>query len=359
MSEKIVFEGCACFRQRLVFATLSKQTVRFVKVRAGSDEPGLKEHEVSFLRLLDTITNGSKININETGTTVTFRPGTIVNGRKLRFDCGTSRGIGYFLEFLLCIAPFGKVPLHIYLSGITNDNQDPSVDIIRTVLLPVMKRFGVEDGLELKVIRRGLRPGGGGEIMFQCPVVRKLDPLRCVDVGLIKRIRGLVYTARIAPTTANRVIDKCRQVLNTFIPDVYLYTDHYTGKEAGISPGYGLSLVAETSTKALLSIELAAGQGQLPEELGETAAHLLCEEIDRGGCFDTQSQTLCFLFMTLGPEDVSKVRIGKLSPFSIQFLRDLKQFFNVTFKLKADPETTTTLTSAVGIGYTNVHKKLA
>jgi RNA 3'-terminal phosphate cyclase-like protein len=55
-----------------------------------------------------------------------------------------------------------------------------------------------------------------------------------VDVGLIKRIRGLVYTARIAPTTANRVIDKCRQVLNTFIPDVYLYTDHYTGKEAGV-----------------------------------------------------------------------------------------------------------------------------
>jgi len=37
------------------------------------------------------------------------------------------------------------------------------------------------------------------------------------------------------------------------------------------------------------------------------------------------------------------VRIGKLSPFSIQFLRDLKQFFNVTFKLKADAETTTTL----------------
>eukprot|EP00045_Choanoeca_perplexa_P005771 m.48372 g.48372 ORF g.48372 m.48372 type:complete len:188 (-) comp13285_c0_seq1:783-1346(-) len=157
MSEKIVFEGCACFRQRLVFATLSKQTVRFVKVRAGSDEPGLKEHEVSFLRLLDTITNGSKININETGTTVTFRPGTIVNGRKLRFDCGTSRGIGYFLEFLLCIAPFGKVPLHIYLSGITNDNQDPSVDIIRTVLLPVMKRFGVEDGLELKVFGSSFR----------------------------------------------------------------------------------------------------------------------------------------------------------------------------------------------------------
>ena len=107
------------------------------------------------------------------GTAAYLRPGTITNGRKLQFDCGSSRAIGYYLEFLLCLAPFGKAPLHIFLSGITNDNQDPSVDIIRTVGLPVLKRFGVEDGLELKVIRRGLRPNGGGEIMFQCPHVRQ------------------------------------------------------------------------------------------------------------------------------------------------------------------------------------------
>ena len=128
-------------------------------------------------------------------------PGTIINGRKLRFDCGTSRAIGYFLEFLLCLAPFGKVPLHIYLTGITNHNDDPSVDTIRTVLLPVLKRFGIEEGLELKVslqrpprpnirtlrrnwtptglqvLRRGLAPEGGGEVMFQCPVVRQVRPV--------------------------------------------------------------------------------------------------------------------------------------------------------------------------------------
>jgi hypothetical protein len=45
------------------------------------------------------------------------------------------------------------------------------------------------------------------------------------------------------------------------------------------SPGYGVSLVAETSTKALLSIELAAGQGQLPEELGKMA------DLARDYCF--------------------------------------------------------------------------
>lgn len=72
-------------------------------------------------------------------------------------------------------------------------------------------------------------------------------------------------------------------------------------------------------------------------------AQLLLEEITRGGVIDTQSQAPCLLLMALGPEDVSKVRFGKLSPFTIQFLRDLKTFFGVTFKLQPDPEDQTTV----------------
>ena len=49
------------------------------------------------------------------------------------------------------MAPFAKNPLHIVLKGITNDSTDPSVDLLRTVTLPLLKRFGLEDGLELKV----------------------------------------------------------------------------------------------------------------------------------------------------------------------------------------------------------------
>jgi RNA 3'-terminal phosphate cyclase-like protein len=43
-------------------------------------------------------------------------------------------------------------PLSITLKGLTNDHLDPSVDVIRTVTLPLLKRLGIEDnGLELKV----------------------------------------------------------------------------------------------------------------------------------------------------------------------------------------------------------------
>jgi RNA 3'-terminal phosphate cyclase-like protein len=37
------------------------------------------------------------------------------------------------------------------LKGVTTDEKDLSVDLIRTVTLPHLAMFGVEDGLELKV----------------------------------------------------------------------------------------------------------------------------------------------------------------------------------------------------------------
>lgn len=83
------------------------------------------------------------------GTVVFYKPGLITGGI-VSHDCGTSRGIGYFLEALIWLAPFAKEAMNVSLQGITNEEYDSSVDILRTVTLPLIQRFGVED-IELKV----------------------------------------------------------------------------------------------------------------------------------------------------------------------------------------------------------------
>ena len=50
-------------------------------------------------------------------------------------------------------------PLSITLRGITNAAADPSVDIWRTVTLPLLRQAtGLSDGFELKVVKRGAEP---------------------------------------------------------------------------------------------------------------------------------------------------------------------------------------------------------
>lgn len=84
------------------------------------------EFEAGFLRLLEKVTNGSHVEISYTGTSVLYRPGVIAGGVVIH-DCGTARPIGYFLEGILCLAPFGKKELNLTLKGITTGEGDLSV----------------------------------------------------------------------------------------------------------------------------------------------------------------------------------------------------------------------------------------
>ncbi|XP_009331834.1 PREDICTED: RNA 3'-terminal phosphate cyclase-like protein [Pygoscelis adeliae] len=329
----------------------------------------LGDFEASFIRLIDKVTNGSRIEINQTGTTLYYQPGLLYGG-SLEHDCSPSRSIGYYLESLLCLAPFMKHPLKIVLRGVTNDQVDPSVDVLKATALPLLKKFGIDgESLEIKINRRGMPPKGGGEILFACPVRKVLQPIQFTDPGKIKRIRGTAYSVRVSPQMANRMVESARSILNKFLPDIYIYTDHMKGVSSGKSPGFGMCLTAETINGTILSAELASnpqGQGAavLPEELGQNCAKLLLEEVYRGGCVDSTNQSLALLLMTLGQRDVSKVLLGPLSPYTIEFLRHLRSFFQIMFKIETKtPEEEhmggeKVLMTCVGIGFSNLSKTI-
>ncbi|EFJ27787.1 hypothetical protein SELMODRAFT_411685 [Selaginella moellendorffii] len=144
----------------------------------------------------------------------------------------------------------------------------------------MLKHFGVPiEGLELKVVARGAPP-----------------------FGVTPHVSHLIWPIECG-------------VLNRLLPNVYIFTDHYTGSESGKSPGYGISLVAETTTGCILSFECAATHSgaselQLPEDLGTQAAMSLLQEINLGGVVDSTHQGLLFILCALCLEDVSKVRVA-------------------------------------------------
>ena len=154
-------------------------------IRANDENPGLRDYEASALRLLDKLTNGMAVEINESGTALKYKPGIVTGGRRIRHDCGSSRGIGYFLEMVLCVGLFAKKPVDVTLVGVTNDDAEISVDTFRAVTLPILKRqFGVEEGLALQIVRRSADAGGQtGEIQLKLPIARELKTIDWTDEG--------------------------------------------------------------------------------------------------------------------------------------------------------------------------------
>ncbi|XP_063729821.1 RNA 3'-terminal phosphate cyclase-like protein [Symsagittifera roscoffensis] len=343
VSHVLEFEGANYFRQRIIQSLLSSRPIRIINIRPREQNPGLHDFEANLLRLIDAITNGTKIEVNQTG---------------------------YYLEVLLFVGPFCKLPLRVTLNGVTNNQIDPSPDQIKYSMLPLLKRYYIDEGLELKINRRGMPLEGGGQIYFTCPVKRSLKPMQFTDPGLVKRIRGVAYGCRVSPATATRILEAAKAVLTNFVPDVYIYSDHRRGDQAGNSPGFGITLVAETTKEVYYTAEVCSNSSKskepsVPEFIGEECAEKLLDQIFNGGCVDDLSQSLAFQYMILCPKDVCKILVGeKLTPYSIQYLKHIKEFFGIMFKIdEVRPEAEDTvgvsvnhMMTCVGSGFTNLNK---
>jgi len=336
------YSGHAHFRHRLVLSLLTRKPIRIDSIRPDNDDPGLKDFEVSFLRMMERISNGTVVEISYTGTSIYFAPGSLLGGTHIHI-CPLSKSVGWFLEPILALAPFCKKELILTLKGITTDANDASVDTLRLSCLPHLAIFlPSSEGLELRITKRGHPPLGGGEVTFRCPVVKQLKPgLDFIQPGQIAKIRGIAHSLRVSPQFSNRLMTAARGVLNTFIPDIYIYTDVYRGEESGKSPGYALTLVSTSTTSVIHSSEATshsanANEQNTPEDIGIQAAYSLLAEIASGGCVDRGVEALVCTLMALGKEgDLVRCRIGgPLSPFLIGHLRDLRDFTGITFKIR-------------------------
>ena len=377
-------DGATQFRLRLITSILSSRPLLLRNIRSDDlDNPGLHEHEASFLRLLDRMTNGTKIEINATGTQLRFKPGVLLGG-DIEHDCpatssdnGNGRSVGWYLEGIMPLAAFGKEPLQLTLRGITDGTSDvdPSPDYLNASFIPLMIKFGIgsfDDELPppiIKVTKRGAAPLGGGSVDFYCPIVKELHPMELLNFGKVKRVRGTAVSCRIPPSSAQRVAHSAKGVMHRLLPDVWIHPDVHSNSRnkrkggdgeggCGPSPGLSVLLSATTTEGVCLSAEcsmnhnvkgnnnssssynepLERRQMELPEDLGKRSATLLLHEIYRGGCIDTSCQSFALLMMCLTPEDVSRIRLGPLSQYAVVSLRLFKETFGVEFKLRVDDE---------------------
>src|ERR1700760_935937 len=127
-SSNLNFSGHHHLSTRLVLSTLTGKSIHVTKIRNTALPPGLVPHEISLLRLLDAVTNGTQIEFNSTGTSLLYKPGLIAGSApgfgadakgviRHTIPATNTRGITYFLLPLCIIAPFAKSHLNIIFQG--------------------------------------------------------------------------------------------------------------------------------------------------------------------------------------------------------------------------------------------------
>ena len=102
-----------------------------------------------------------------------FTPGVITNnyGEEFEFDCDRSRGITYYLEGILPISLFGKESLNCKMHGITNNEEDVSVDSFISTTCRLIQKLVIGDEIKCSIKKRGILPNGNGTVTFRCPII--------------------------------------------------------------------------------------------------------------------------------------------------------------------------------------------
>lgn len=393
------FTSQKSFTERLVLSTLTGRPIHISQIRPSSTtNPGLAPHEVSFLRLLEAVTNGSLIEISYTGTTLVYRPGLITGSVpgtgasggviKHELPAGCARGVSYFLTPLCLLAPFSKSPINVIFTGpgvITSATNlgDISADSVRTAILPIYSKFGISNDIELRILRRS-NPnsngqGGAGEVQLVFDhQVRLPKTVHSLNPGRVKRVRGVAYSTGVSGSNNARMIEEARGVLNPLAPDTYIFSDVSSAPELPLAAdnsnskqkrktgiGFGLSLVAESSTGCLYSADMASppSGGITPEEIGRKCAHQLLESISLGGCVSLTAAPTFLILMAMGSEDVGRLQIGRDvlgSETIITLARDLRVFGLSGWGLREAGDETSgdAILSIVGKGVGNVGRKI-
>ncbi|KAL1609011.1 hypothetical protein SLS59_001374 [Nothophoma quercina] len=400
LQQPLNFTGHRHLISRLLLATLTGRPIRISQIRSSSTNPGLTRSETNFVRLLDAVTNGSQVQFSMTGTTLVYRPGLITgsaeglgaHGGVIRHEIPREcarRGVSWWLISLCVLAPFSKEKLNVILHGegcVTSSTPsgDVSADTVRTAILPLYKSFGIERNIELRILKRSCAPGmgksAGGEVQLVFNhQVRLPKTLHLLNPGRVKRIRGVAYCVEVPKSNNERMIHEARGILNKFVPDTYIFSDaspapliptsqkgHGSGKVKG-AVGFGLSLVAESSTGCLFSADVCSPpEGGVPaDEIGKQCAYQLLEKISQGGTVDSIAAPTILMLMAMGSEDVGRVALGKdvlASEEIISLARDSKVFGGSGWGFRenaGEEDRGEIVVSVVGRGVGNVGRKVA
>lgn len=393
------FTGHKHLQHRLVLSTLTGRPVHISQIRSASPtNPGLAPHEVSLLRLIEAVTNGSHIEISYTGTILLYKPGLITGSAagagassgviRHEIPATCSRGVSYFLIPLCLLAPFSKAPVNVLFTGpgvITSSTPagDLSVDSVRTAILPLYAKFGIERNLELRIVQRSNAGpkgvGGAGQVQLVFGhQIRLPKTVHLLNPGKIKTIRGVAYSIGTSGSNNARMIEAARGILNNFASDVYIFSDlssaalvpapakHNPTAKKKTGLGFGLSLVAESSSHVLYSADAVSPPqgGEAPEDIGKMCAYQLLESINRGGCVSLEAAPTMITLMSMGSEDVGRIQLGRdvlANENIIQLARDLTAFGAAGWGIReADAETNEPgyVVSIVGRGIGNVARKI-
>jgi RNA 3'-phosphate cyclase len=201
-----------------------------------------------------------------------------------------------FLSTLpICVFAQRPVRLHVAKGG-TDTIHAPTINYMRKVFLPTLKKMGVE--AEITVQKYGYYPKGMGEATMTVTPSPNLKPVMLENFGALKATHGVSVCTFLADRqVAERQVRAAYDLLlqNHYKADIQVVND----QSNPIQKGSSIVLWAETDTGVIVGEDSIGQLKKMAEVVGKEAAQTLVTELNSKPTVDGFLSDMLIPYMAL------------------------------------------------------------
>ena len=283
-------------RLAIALAAIKQQPLHIFNIRQRRPQAGLKrqhlEAVITAAKLCNAKVEGATLGSKE----LWFTPNEIIGGN-VEAEIETAGSIPMLLLATLPICVFAKNPVHLHVAkGGTDVTHAPTINYLRNVLLPTLKRMNVD--AEITVQKYGYYPKGMGEATMTVKPNRSLKPIQLQDFGKLKSVKGVSVCTFLADRqVAQRQAKAVEETLNQngYNANIQIVNDQSNSFQKGSS----IVLWAETDTGVTIGADAIGELRKTSEAVGQEAAEKLVTELSVAPTVDVYLADMLIPYMGL------------------------------------------------------------
>ena len=270
-------------RQAVMFAALTGQPVHIINARARRPKPGLRPQHVRVVEAIGQLVNGKAEGLSPGSQEIIFRPGRLKTGRRYTWDIGSAGSTTMLALAVLPVLVFGSAPVKVELRGGLFQDFAPSVFHLQHVVLPLLRRMGLQADAEIG--RPGYVPRGEGILyLIVKPVPQTLQSLTLERAGPVERIWGIALASHLQE---RRVTERMASAASKVLAQAGYRADiEERNDTASLQPGAALALFADLGGEVRLGADQAGALRRPAEAIGKHVATQILEELKSGATLD-------------------------------------------------------------------------
>jgi len=310
--------GGQIVRTSVSLSALTQKPVKIINIRKKRKNKGLSHQHVASVKAVKKLCNAEVYGLYVGSEELIFIPSKLAP-KDFEINIGTAGSISLVIQTLLPLSLGIDKKFTVKIKGGTDVKKSPPIDYVKNITLKILKDFGILT--ELKVLKRGFYPEGGGEVIFTVKP-SKIKKFNLIEHSKSDLVEGISYVQNLDVNIARRMRKKAVELLNKekLTPNIKIETSR------GLSTGAGIVLWNDTIGSSCLG-----EKGLRAEIVAERAVRELLAARNTGMALDKYMGDQVIPFLGFGKGIVGVSEITNHTKTNIWVV---KHFLDVDFEIK-------------------------